>query len=670
MSSYQFAYDIWGNVLSVTMNGRPLVSYDYGDTAYKGQVQTLTYGNNQAVYYTYNVLGQVIGVGYTNQPDRFTYVYDTDGSLSRIDDSVMSQSTSYTDTGYEIRTLSGTLIYSCSSDEDGNSTETINGTSFQSTVDSDTNTTVITDGNDASILTASHAYDAFDRLKNKSITLGDIEVTKDYNYNTDSNGNTGNLVSNYTTSYFQANDDRTQLSFSYTYDGNGNITDIVKTENTSSVIPTPTPVPDDEPSLMILGSDRIVTSYTYDAAGQLLEAIDGETDHIYRYTYDNCGNIRSAKTYVYDDDGNEVLSDSKTFGYNNGILASYTDGTSTVIYQTDAMGNPIRISEGDTVKTLSWGEGRMLLGVSEDASNYSQYTYNVDGLRTRKVVAVNGITTTTEYAWGDNGLAGTIIRDGTATTTVVPHYDSEGEAIGFTVKRVPSRLSSPSTTNTYTYVKTLQGDVLRILDSNGNAVVNYTYDPWGKPTVTGDEDLAALNPCSYRGYDYDEETGYYYLKSRYYAPNIYRFLNTDDTAFLALAADILDANLFIYCGNDPVDGSDRNGYLYISLSKMKKIIAAIGINPLPAALVAIGLYKLKKLAKKSFKYLVAKISFLGGPTFKILLWGFSTIICFPVISDLVAAFWDCIFQGYKYIYIGLKRAKNGVPYGFVVEARN
>ena len=560
MYSYQFAYDIWGNVLSVTMNGRPLVTYDYGDTAYKGQVQTLTYGNNQAVYYTYNVLGQVIGVGYTNQPDRFTYVYDTDGSLSRIDDSVMSQSTSYTDTGYEIRTLSGTLIYSCSSDEDGNSTETINGTSFQSTVDSDTNTTVITDGNDTSILTASHAFDAFDRLKNKSITLGDIEVTKDYSYNTDSNGNTGNLVSNYTTSYFQADDDRTQLSFAYTYDGNGNITDIVKTENTSSVIPTPTPVPDDEPSLMILGGNRIITSYTYDAAGQLLEAIDGETDHIYRYTYDNCGNIRSAKTYVYDDDGNEVLSESKTFGYNNGILVSYTDGTSTVIYQTDAMGNPIRISEGDTVKTLSWGEGRMLLEVCTNASNYSQYTYNGDGLRTRKVVAVNGIKTTTEYAWGSKGLAGKIIRDGTGTTMVVPHYDGNGEAIGFTIKRIPSSLSTPSTTNTYTYVKNLQGDVLRILDTNGNVVLNYIYDPWGKPTVTGDEELAALNPCSYRGYDYDEETGYYYLQTRYYDPIICRFINADATeSILGVCECPVECNLFTYCKNAPICNDDPMG---------------------------------------------------------------------------------------------------------------
>lgn len=45
------------------------------------------------------------------------------------------------------------------------------------------------------------------------------------------------------------------------------------------------------------------------------------------------------------------------------------------------------------------------------------------------------------------------------------------------------------------------------------------------PTVTGDTDLAALNPCSYRGYYYDEETGYYYLQSRYYDPEVGRFIN-------------------------------------------------------------------------------------------------------------------------------------------------
>ena len=233
------------------------------------------------------------------------------------------------------------------------------------------------------------------------------------------------------------------------------------------------------------------------------------------------------------------------------------------------------VQEVSIVKTLSWGEGRMLLEVRTNASNYSQYTYNTDGLRTKKIVAVNGIKTTTEYVWGDNGLAGKIIRDGTATTTVIPHYDIEGEAVGFTVKCVPSRLSSPSTTNTYTYVKNLQGDVLRILDSNGNAVVNYTYDPWGKPTVTGDEDLAALNPCSYRGYDYDEETGYYYLQSRYYNPDLGRFLSADDTLFLYANTSLLNYNLFLYCENNAITGYDPWGYVnWKKLAKGVKLVVS------------------------------------------------------------------------------------------------
>ena len=74
------------------------------------------------------------------------------------------------------------------------------------------------------------------------------------------------------------------------------------------------------------------------------------------------------------------------------------------------------------------------------------------------------------------------------------------------------------------YAHNLQGDIIAILDSTGEKVVEYHYDAWGRPV--GDvwkknssyNTLAALNPFRYRGYIWDEETGLYYLKSRYYNP--------------------------------------------------------------------------------------------------------------------------------------------------------
>ena len=69
----------------------------------------------------------------------------------------------------------------------------------------------------------------------------------------------------------------------------------------------------------------------------------------------------------------------------------------------------------------------------------------------------------------------------------------------------------------------------------------YTYDSWGKllgitdangNAITASNDVAVLNPIRYRGYFYDTETGFYYLNSRYYDPQIGRFINADDVNIL------------------------------------------------------------------------------------------------------------------------------------------
>jgi len=57
------------------------------------------------------------------------------------------------------------------------------------------------------------------------------------------------------------------------------------------------------------------------------------------------------------------------------------------------------------------------------------------------------------------------------------------------------------------------------------------------------------------------ETELYYLQSRYYSPELCRFMSADDTSMLlATQGDLLGANLFAYCGNNPVMNSDPSGY--------------------------------------------------------------------------------------------------------------
>lgn len=64
-----------------------------------------------------------------------------------------------------------------------------------------------------------------------------------------------------------------------------------------------------------------------------------------------------------------------------------------------------------------------------------------------------------------------------------------------------------------------QGNVVRMEDANGNVLASYSYDTWGK-IISATGSLAEINPLRYRGYVYDQETGFYYLQSRYYDPAI------------------------------------------------------------------------------------------------------------------------------------------------------
>ena len=131
---------------------------------------------------------------------------------------------------------------------------------------------------------------------------------------------------------------------------------------------------------------------------------------------------------------------------------------------------------------------------------------------------------------------------------------------------------------TYYYEKNLQGDIVAILDVGGNTVVEYSYDIWGKlHGITGElaSTLGIANPLRYRGYYYDNATQLYYLQSRYYSPDLMRFISQDDPVLSNDQGQPLGSNLYAYCLNNPVMNSDPNGHFTIKIYAIAAVTAAI-----------------------------------------------------------------------------------------------
>ena len=117
----------------------------------------------------------------------------------------------------------------------------------------------------------------------------------------------------------------------------------------------------------------------------------------------------------------------------------------------------------------------------------------------------------------------------------------------------------------YYYVLNQQGDVIRIVAGDGSIRAEYRYNAWGEVEETENSAwLGKINPLRYRGYYYDSVTGFYYVSSRYYSPEIGRFISADTTDILGASSDLYDKNLYAYCDNNPIVRKDESGALWIT----------------------------------------------------------------------------------------------------------
>jgi len=177
-------------------------------------------------------------------------------------------------------------------------------------------------------------------------------------------------------------------------------------------------------------------------------------------------------------------------------------------------------------------------------------------------------TVTHEYLTLNGKVARETIKTNNSLTAVLDFvYDESGKP--FALKYSTNGTSF----QTYYYVLNLQGDVVKLIHYipgfEYESVATYEYDAWGNIASSSGR-LAEINPLRYRGYYYDNETGFYYLQSRYYDPANRRFINADSLS--STGQGFLGTNMFAYCNNCPTIYHDPSGHAISPLTNNRTAI--------------------------------------------------------------------------------------------------
>ncbi len=524
--SYSFGYDSYGNNTTTSIGSRTLITNTYGTDNFS--LTRSTFGNGDVINYTYDDMGRVVEIS-NDENTLAKYVYNKKGAIAKVIDVASGINTEYwyNLSGVVLSTISYNsgreVVYSSydTTDTDGNSiTVSAIGDATRvvtSGVDENDNSFVDNDGWRNTL-----TMDSFGRVVNKAtVPSSGSAFTSTYTY---LEGSTDNSTTEFIEDIAVKFGDADVITYTYEYDANGNITREYQD-----------------------GVSKYY--YTYDSLNQLV-AVNNYVDNTYTtYAYDNGGNIiRETVQNTHPTGGYPIgVQSDITYTYGDSewkdLLTEYNGQTITY----DQVGNPLTYRDGIS---FTWQNGRELATLTKDGNTIS-YTYDSNGIRTEKN---NGGTVTKYFYDESNNLISLIQGD----TQLVFYYDADGQADSFVVY-------SGEETARYYYVKNLQGDVTKIMSADGNIVANYYYDAYGKllsttnaegTELTDTTSVAFLNPLRYRGYVYDSDTGLYYLQSRYYDPDVCRFINAD---MFVYTTGIIGSNMYVYCENNPVMKTDNSG---------------------------------------------------------------------------------------------------------------
>lgn len=264
-------------------------------------------------------------------------------------------------------------------------------------------------------------------------------------------------------------------------------------------------------------------SYRYDCMDRL-------TDEVHHgdktaYVYDSCGN----RLKKLDKNGKEEYN----YNRKNQLVSRTWDG-GYAAYHYDRQGNLLEAAgtEGNTL--FAYNVFNRQMAVTMPDGGRLENRYDAEGLRAGTVE--NGVETRFLYFNGE--LLSELDEAGDTISRYILGY---GATAVWNRGKEGYHPCHPDEQNSTAYITGLDGEIKN----------SYQYDAFGN---LQNRNITVRNRILYTGQQYDEITGQYYLRARFYHPAVGRFLQED-----VYRGDGL--NLYAYCANNPVVYYDPSGYV-------------------------------------------------------------------------------------------------------------
>lgn len=288
----------------------------------------------------------------------------------------------------------------------------------------------------------------------------------------------------------------------------------------------------------------LLSEYQYDALNRMTNLVNKKGSAVLssnQYQYDDNGNILTVSQTVLNQG---TRTNQYTYDKLNRIQTVTRWDGSAVSYTYDLKGNRLTSSDTSEVPFImddtsyAYDLFNTLTSATVGA-NTTLFNYSADGMRYKKSTGAN----VTQYRYNQSGE---VISETNGNDQTTANY-VRGDRL----------LVKKDVTNSkdYYYLYNGHGDVIQIIDTSGNVVNSYSYDEWGSITQKTEQ---ISNSFKYAGEVYDEETGLYYLRARYYDPSMGRFINED--TYEGQINNPLSLNLYTYVGNNPLIYTDPSGH--------------------------------------------------------------------------------------------------------------